>query len=45
MQQDSSLAGLVIFLREIFAATQSVRIGMAHHLPHRDRRWSTITKD
>ena len=39
-------AGLVVFLREIFAATKSVRIGMASHVSHEHpgRRWSAITK-
>lgn len=35
---------LTIFLREIFAATRSVRIGISHVMP-RDKRWSAATKD
>jgi hypothetical protein len=40
-------AGLVVFLREIFLATKTVRIGVAHAThehEHPARRWSAITK-
>jgi len=41
-------AGLVVFLREIFLATNTVRIGMAHvtneHEHQGQRRWSAVTK-